>query len=459
MKYTIEYCKNNKIAIKINSEEEYNKLLAYFDKQADYFENQNCVRFYGNVIRHAPESYFRNFTNYEIITFQEFMKNQAKKLEEFTNKEVIHCPTGELANKICELLNNNGFSWITGRLYIYDNNWEYYKENTCYSVKKGKYSDINYYKSEGYTIYKAEDILALYEKDNLEEYIVKCETKEETNIVASHIKEKVFDGTSVWKYVVNSKIFGKNKTLHNYIPHECKHLSVLTFKEFQQKIMNKTENIIGYKAPYDLAGGIVKKGTVYKKVQEDDRFYAPEDKISKTTLPKEIVETWEKVYEDEFKIGDWVYVIHNGGNCSSHNLHKKTYRKGEFFKISGFEISDINTKLAFTNQGGVLYIEAFKNAFRKATQEEIDSLFNKTLSLSNGKEVVIERAVIKPEGVEEIEVEELTNLIKNWVFKVNGYTTTVVDITFNIGCWKNVKLIDIQTILLEVERQRKLMEN
>lgn len=245
MKYTIDYCKQNKVAIQVSSEEEYKELIKILPIHNPYKEGY-CYRV-NALCSCFGAKWFYEEDGYEIIIFQQFMQSQTKKLEEFTNKEVIHCPTEELANKICELLNNNGFSWNTGRLYIYDNNWKYYKENTCYSVKKGKYSDIDCYKSEGYTIYKAEDVLALYEKDNLEEYIVKCETKEETNIVASHIKEKVFDGTSVWKYVVNSKIFGKNKTLHDYIPHECKHLSVLTFKEFQQKIMNKTENIIGYK--------------------------------------------------------------------------------------------------------------------------------------------------------------------------------------------------------------------
>jgi len=303
MKYTVEYCKNNKVAIFVDNEKDLISLHSTFNIKSplftmgvNYFFNFNSKYGYGNGGHYLKD-------NYELITFQEFMQNQTKKLTEFTDKDVIHCPTEEIANKICKLLHDKGFTWCSGSSYIGHNNWRPYQEETCYLVLKGRYDSKNFYENEG-TIHKAEDILALYtvsEEKLPEEYIVECKIVEECNIVASHIKEVDYDCLSVFRYVINSKILGKDSTLYYNIPGKCSHLPILTFQQFQEQIMN-IQKIIGYKAPYDLAGGMVKKGTIYKKVQEDDRFYAPEGKISKTTLPKEIVETWEAVFEEEFKV-------------------------------------------------------------------------------------------------------------------------------------------------------------
>lgn len=317
----------------------------------------------------------------KIITFQEFMKNQAKKLEEFTDKDVIHCPTGELANKICELLNDNDFEWASGNSYLKSNNWKTFKQDTCYLVSRGEYCSINYYKNKGYTIYKAEDILALYEKD-----------------------------------------------------------------------MNKTQNITGYKAPYDLAEGMVKKGTIYKKVQEDDRFYAPEGKISKTTLPKEIVETWEKVYEEEFKVGDWVIMIKDYTN----NL-----KKGDMFKVEDSKAYPLNdpkstcvSACKFTKTPSF----PFKDFLRKATQEEIDSLFTKTLTLSNGKEVIIKDGKIMAHH-SIIDYEYLIYLLRGNISKIRYWEVELTDATYKIGCWENVKLSDIKMIIEEANKQKELMKD
>lgn len=220
------------------------------------------------------------------------------------------------------------------------------------------------------------------------------------------------------------------------------------------------KNIIGYKCPFSLFNGEVDKGTLFFKLS--DTMYEAQSPIKEVRtmkfLPKEIVETWEAVYEDEFKIGDWVYVVHDGANYTSHNLHKKSYRKGEIFKISGFEISDINTKLAFTNQGGVLYIEGYKDYFRKATQEEINSLFNKTLTLSNGKEVVVNKGVIKAENTI-ISIESLKHLIDfSQKIKINEWEVKWNIQSLDIGCWKDIKLSDIKAIINECEKQIELIK-
>lgn len=54
----------------------------------------------------------------------------------------------------------------------------------------------------------------------------------------------------------------------------------------------KMKKIIGYKAPYDLFGGDIKKGTVYPVFETTDR-------TKEFFVPLEIVKTWEPVYEEE----------------------------------------------------------------------------------------------------------------------------------------------------------------
>lgn len=67
----------------------------------------------------------------------------------------------------------------------------------------------------------------------------------------------------------------------------------------QFRLLNR--NIIGYKCPVDLMGGLViKKDTTYIPHQANDTLYIP-DIESKTmkyyySVPKEIAQTWEPVF-------------------------------------------------------------------------------------------------------------------------------------------------------------------
>lgn len=70
------------------------------------------------------------------------------------------------------------------------------------------------------------------------------------------------------------------------------------FKEFVMKQPTKNEKkIIGYKCPTDLFSQRIKKGTTY--VQGHDHSVYVINGLTGYHLPKEIVETWEPVYEKE----------------------------------------------------------------------------------------------------------------------------------------------------------------
>lgn len=68
---------------------------------------------------------------------------------------------------------------------------------------------------------------------------------------------------------------------------ELKHLGILV-----------EDKIIGYKVPQDLYGGNIKKGQTVKSINRIDKWEVVETKNSGFLLPKEIVETWEPVYEE-----------------------------------------------------------------------------------------------------------------------------------------------------------------
>lgn len=127
--------------------------------------------------------------------------------------------------------------------------------------------------------------------------------------------------------------------------------------------------IIGYRTPIEFNSGEVKIGEIFK---EYSGSYRCERKVG-PFLPREIVETWEPIYEEEYKIGDYIYVLENGWNDSEHKEFKKYAEKGDVIKISSFGqmTGEEHYKVALSDQGHVVYIEKYSSRFRKATPEEI----------------------------------------------------------------------------------------
>ncbi len=75
----------------------------------------------------------------------------------------------------------------------------------------------------------------------------------------------------------------------------------LTFEQFKKYILNMGEKkIIGYKAPFDMFEGKVKKGDRYIKsiaINSDGTYRKDDGANCYWAMPKEIVETWEPYYE------------------------------------------------------------------------------------------------------------------------------------------------------------------
>lgn len=89
----------------------------------------------------------------------------------------------------------------------------------------------------------------------------------------------------------------------------------ITYEQFCKYVLkeNKEENmkkrkIIGYRCPIDLwaeQDTYPKKGDLYIKINFGN-YQWEKDKKDCFNIAKEIVETWEPVYEEEFKVGDIV---------------------------------------------------------------------------------------------------------------------------------------------------------
>lgn len=68
--------------------------------------------------------------------------------EEFmdkNNKIVVHCKTEEEAIDFCSQMNTHGMKWYNGDSYLKKNNWDKYKEETCYK-NNGCFASFLFYK-------------------------------------------------------------------------------------------------------------------------------------------------------------------------------------------------------------------------------------------------------------------------------------------------------------------------
>lgn len=74
-------------------------------------------------------------------------------------KVVMHCKTEEEANDFCRVMDEAGLCWSTGRPYKEGNNYDCFKERTCYNFKDGDYSGISFCKAEGFEILEWSDYM------------------------------------------------------------------------------------------------------------------------------------------------------------------------------------------------------------------------------------------------------------------------------------------------------------
>jgi len=162
----------------------------------------------------------------------------------------------------------------------------------------------------------------------------------------------------------------------------------VTLEEFKQSIENNKntmeKKIIGYKAPYDLFEGKVAAGTVLYPTTENagvklGAFYATYGDHSTTKysrhIPKEIVERWEPMYEDDFKEGDYVR-IKNTSNVRYFNesvigkVIKLTDSKGEGYS----SIENLNRGLPYTTKDNWYGINYLASDFEKLSPEEVEEM-------------------------------------------------------------------------------------
>jgi len=195
-----------------------------------------------------------------------------------------------------------------------------------------------------------------------------------------------------------------------------------------------TRKIIGYKAPMDLGGHSV-KGLTFKKTSSyfGVWYECKYDGDNKIVLPAEIVETWEAVYEEKFKVGDYVIL-----NVPANATHWAAGQKDLFGKI-------VQPKKAY--YGGKMFVIATNEKveggcqdefMRKATPEEIQAYSSKDFTLGAPNSFIVN---VKPQGIYQGS-ENITNYVKEMVdfysnvpTKFGSYDAKVSEITFEkTGC-------------------------
>lgn len=133
-------------------------------------------------------------------------------------------------------------------------------------------------------------------------------------------------------------------------------------KEFLKEETMENKKLIGYKVPYDLWGGQIKKGSIYITHPPNNYGYR-DNMIEEFNIAKEIVEQWEPVYEEKFKVGDWVTVIQEEAGFNG--------KLGQTYKIFGWQ-ENYKNRFYFTEGNKGKSINISKVKVRLATKDEIE---------------------------------------------------------------------------------------
>ena len=163
-------------------------------------------------------------------------------------------------------------------------------------------------------------------------------------------------------------------------------LPELTFEKFSN-LFKPIKRILGYKCPIVLFDGDIKAGTLYMKYAITPDLYVPVQTtcIGDTYfLPKEIVETWEPVYENIDKtelFGDVVFKVKNSedfattdfGQINKKEIEEMLYYISHPPKLHGYALNTkgFATALPLFNDSESFYIGC-----KKGTVEQLRKIYD-----------------------------------------------------------------------------------
>lgn len=73
-------------------------------------------------------------------------------IKDLTDKQVIHAPTEDIAEKLCKKFHELGLKWRMGNSYSSRTCWHLSRENTCYRPAAGVYGHKVEYNTDRYEI-------------------------------------------------------------------------------------------------------------------------------------------------------------------------------------------------------------------------------------------------------------------------------------------------------------------
>lgn len=87
-----------------------------------------------------------------------------------------------------------------------------------------------------------------------------------------------------------------------YNGHHCFEVNLELIRAFAKAQGFTGEKVVGYKVPFDMYDGFIQKDEIYIQYKGNDKLYIPESKKNAIapafySIPKEIVEQWEPMYE------------------------------------------------------------------------------------------------------------------------------------------------------------------
>ena len=122
------------------------------------------------------------------------------EFEDYIGKYAMHCKTEKEAEEFCKVMDEDGRTWNTGGSYIDESNYVTHKTQTCYALDDGRYSNLNFFKTEDYTILEWEDFMEFTKDDLKIGYVVQLRNGD-YEIVINSFKGVVFMNMGSYSYL------------------------------------------------------------------------------------------------------------------------------------------------------------------------------------------------------------------------------------------------------------------